>query len=100
MTLFFSPVKRARHASVARQRRARIFREILRALVATRAPASNGLSVAVDATAAGEAAGRTGEAAIVVIGEDVRDSNAVAPAGRAMTAAIRAGTPAHPGAHS
>jgi uncharacterized protein YciI len=87
----FYLVKRARLASVARPRHAKIFREIPRASAATRALAFSGPSVAVDA---GVAAGRIAEA---VNEEDVRDSNAEAPADRGMTAVIRAATPAHPG---
>jgi len=98
MTPSFSRVKRARHASVARPRHVKIFREIPRASAATRAPASSGHSE-VDATAAGVAAGRNGAVATVVIGEDVRDSN-VAPEDRAMTAAFKAATPAPPGARN
>ncbi len=94
MTLFFSPVKRALHASVARPHRGRIFREIPRASAATRVLVSNGLSAAVDETAVGVAAGRIGE---VVIGEDAHDSNAAGPVDRGMTGAIRAATQVPPG---
>lgn len=88
MTRFFSRVKRGLHASVVRPRRAKIFRGIPRALGATRAPASSAHS-AVDATAAGVAAGRIAEA---VNAEDVRDSNAAALADLGMTGATRAAT--------